>query len=149
MKYRLCVLVVLSVFMGSFVQAADKRFGDVVVSEVTSIYDADTFRVNIKGWPDIIGQHMSIRVLGVDAPEIRGKCEAEKIAARKAKQFTVQALRSAHSIELRNIKRGKYFRILADVYIDGENLAQALISARHARVYDGGTRASWCARLLQ
>lgn len=143
----LCVLAVLSVLMVSIVQAADKRFGDVMVSEVTSIYDADTFRVNIKGWPDIIGQHMSIRVLGVDAPEIRGKCEAEKIAARKAKQFTVQALRAAHAIELRNIKRGKYFRILADVYIDGKSLAQALISANHARVYDGGARAGWCVQL--
>jgi len=28
---------------------ADKQYGSVIVSEVTSIYDADTFRVNIKG----------------------------------------------------------------------------------------------------
>jgi len=48
----LFALAVLSVLMVSFVQAADKRFGHVMVSEVTSIYDADTFRVNIKGWPD-------------------------------------------------------------------------------------------------
>jgi endonuclease YncB( thermonuclease family) len=144
MKYLVVLLSLLLVLVSSLVQAADKQFGNVFVSEVTSIYDADTFRVNIKGWPDIIGKHMSIRVLGVDAPEIRGKCDAEKKAARLAKQFTVNALRSAKLIELKNIKRGKYFRILAEVYIDGENLAEALIRAKQARPYDGGTRSGWC-----
>ena len=138
------VVVVCLLFMSSVVVAADRQFGDVMVSEVTSIYDADTFRVSIKGWPDIIGKRMSVRVLGVDAPEIRGKCASEKQAARRAKQFTVEALRSAKKIELRNIQRGKYFRILANVFVDGKNLAQALINARLAREYHGGTRKGWC-----
>jgi len=140
MKY----LVVLFMLVSSAGFAADKRFGNVVVSEVTSIYDADTFRVNIKSWPDIIGSRMSVRVMGVDAPEIRGKCESEKKAARLAKQFTVEFLRSGSYIELRNIKRGKYFRILAEVYVDGINLADALILAKHGRAYDGGKRSGWC-----
>ena len=125
-------------------QASDKVFPDAVVSSVSSVYDADTFRVNIEGWPDIVGKHMPVRVLGVDAPEIRGKCEAEKLAARSAKQFTVQFLREGSYIELRNIKRGKYFRILAEVFVDGRNLANALIEANLARVYDGGKRQGWC-----
>ena len=121
-----------------------KDYGNVTVSEVTSIYDADTFRVNIKGYPSIVGERIPIRVLGVDAPELRGKCESEKIKAREAKQFTVQALRSAKTIELRNIQCGKYFRILADVYVDDKNLADGLIKSGHARAYDGGQRLGWC-----
>ena len=73
-----------------------------------------------------------------------GKCESEKIKAREAKQFTVQALRSAKTIELKNIQRGKYFRILADVYVDGKNLADGLIKSGHARAHDGGKRLGWC-----
>lgn len=138
------VVLFFTLFLSSVVLAANKQFGDVVVSEVTSIYDADTFRVTIKGWPDIIGERMSVRVLGVDAPEIRGKCESEKLAARRAKQFTVNALRSATKVELRDIQRGKYFRILANVYVDGQNLAEALIQAKHGRAYNGGSRDGWC-----
>ncbi|HGX92428.1 MAG TPA: thermonuclease family protein, partial [Candidatus Tenderia sp.] len=37
---------------------------NLVVSRVVSIYDADTFRVDINGWPPIIGSNMPIRVLG-------------------------------------------------------------------------------------
>ena len=100
--------------------------------------------MNIKGWPAIIGERVPIRVNGVDAPEIRGKCVEEKKNARLAKQFTVEKLRNAQKIELRNMKRGKYFRIIADVYIDGKNLTQLLIQANLARPYDGGKRGSWC-----
>ena len=80
----------------------------------------------------------------MDAPEIKGKCQSEKEAARKAKQYTVQALRSARSIELRNMERGKYFKVLSDVYVDGRNLSDALIEAGYARSYDGGKRMGWC-----
>jgi len=140
MKY-LVVLFMLTVSAGV---AANKRFDDVVVSQVTSIYDADTFRVDIDSWPDIIGSRMSVRVLGVDAPEIRGKCDSEKKSARLAKKFTVNFLREGSYIELRNMQRGKYFRILAEVYVDGFNLAEALIKAKHARPYTGGKRKGWC-----
>lgn len=122
--YRFLVTVLsLGIYFPTFAGINDKNFGNITVDEVTSIYDADTFRANIKAWPPIVGERISIRVNGVDAPEIRGKCPEEKKMARDAKQFTVSQLRSAKKIELRNIRRGKYFRVLADVYVDGKNLA--------------------------
>lgn len=123
---------------------AKKQYGTATVSKVTSIYDADTFRVNIEGWPAIIGEHVPVRVKGVDAPEIRGKCKIEKHLARVAKQFTVEQLRTAKEIRLTNIERGKYFRLLADVEIDGQLLADKLIKAEIARTYLGGKRYDWC-----
>ena len=123
----------------------DKVYADtIIINEVTSIYDADTFRVDIDKWPGIIGERIPVRVLGIDAPEIRGKCEQEKLKARSAKQFTVEQLRKAKVIELRNIQRGKYFRLLADVYVDNKSLSDLLIKSGHARRYDGGTRQGWC-----
>lgn len=79
-------------------------YGDAQVFEVTSIYDGDTFRVNIKEWPKIIGERIPVRVRGVDTPEIRSKCKDEVNLARAAKQFAVGVLRSAKTIELKNIE---------------------------------------------
>ncbi|MCZ2721606.1 thermonuclease family protein [Marinomonas sp. 15G1-11] len=117
---------------------------DIIVSRVVSVYDADTFRVDIEGWPDIVGKNMPIRVLGVDAPEIRGKCESEKVQAKIARDFTRSLLESGARVELRNLKRGKYFRFLADVYIDETLLSEKLIIGGLARPYDGGHRGGWC-----
>ena len=41
---------------------------------------------------------------------------------------------------LENIKREKYGRILADVYIDDIHLNNLLIQEKYAVVYDGGTK---------
>jgi len=124
---------------------AEKNYGSVIIAEVTSIYDGDTFRANITDYPPIIGEHIGIRIYGVDTPEMNGRCEREKSLARKAKEYTVTMLRNAKLIELRNIKRGKYFRILAEVYADGKNLGEWLVREGLAVVYVGGKKIKhWC-----
>jgi endonuclease YncB( thermonuclease family) len=75
---------------------------------------------------------------------MRGKCTYEKQLARKAKKYTVDSLRSGKKVRLVNIKRGKYFRIIADVYIDGQSLSESLLAENLARRYNGGKRESWC-----
>lgn len=44
-------------------------------------YDGDTCRVTIPGLHSLLGEKIPIRIRGIDTPEIRGKCEAEKTKA--------------------------------------------------------------------
>ncbi len=138
------LLATLFVVQSFSLSAKTHSYGNATVAAVTSIYDGDTFRANIEGFPTIIGEHMSIRINGIDTPELRGKCPQEKALAKLAKQFTVKHLRSAKRITLKNIKRGKYFRLIADVYVDGVNLAEQLIKNNHAVEYQGKTKINWC-----
>ena len=139
------LLAVLLICAMPLVALAEKTYGSVTIAEVTSIYDGDTFRANIPDYPPIIGQHMGIRINGVDTPEMRGKCEQEKVLARKAKQYTVTKLRNAKTIELRNMQRGKYFRIVSDVYADGQSVGEGLVREGLAVVYSGGKKIKdWC-----
>jgi len=126
------------------VQAKNDNYGDITVDKVTTIYDGDTFYVIINQWPDIIGKNIPVRLKGVDTPEMKGACYKEILMAREAKKFTVQQLRQAKKIELRNMSRDKYFRIDADVYLDGKNLAQDLIAKKLGVTYSGGTKVDWC-----
>jgi endonuclease YncB( thermonuclease family) len=72
----------------------------------------------------IISEKISIRVNGIDTPEIRGKCEKEKYDAQQAKEMVADILKDAKVVTLKNMQRGKYFRIAADVMIDGEDLGE-------------------------
>jgi micrococcal nuclease len=93
----------------------------------------------------LIGKRISIRVNGVDTPEMRGKCDKEKALAREAKQHAVAMLRAGKVIALENMQRGKYFRIVADVYVDGESLSESLIRSGLGVTYHGKTKAkNWC-----
>jgi micrococcal nuclease len=121
-----------------------KDYGSATVSKVISVYDGDTFRATIKNYPAIIGENIAIRVNGIDTPEIRGKCLSEKVKAIKARDLARLMLNNAKVIELHNISRGKYFRIVADVFIDGVNLGDILLGAKLARRYSGKKKRGWC-----
>jgi endonuclease YncB( thermonuclease family) len=139
MKYLLVLLISLPVFV-----SAKPQYGTVIVSNVISVYDGDTFRVDINSLSPIAGKNIPIRVNGVDTPEIRGKCPYEKKLAYKAKDFVMNKLLKAKRIELKNIQRGKYFRIVADVYVDGVSLEQELLDRGLAYKYSGKKKLGWC-----
>jgi len=146
-KYRRAgywLIAVLAVLFCGIAEAGSKKtYGDAVVEQVTSVYDGDTFRCNIAGWPPIIGHRIGIRINGIDTPEMRDSRPEIRELARQAKMFTVGKLRAAKRIELRNMRRGKYFRIVADVYVDGKSLARMLLEAGMAKSYDGGKKPKW------
>ncbi len=116
----------------------------VTVSEVVRVYDGDTITVDVAEWPAIVGDDIGVRIRGVDTPELRGKCDAEKASARSAREFTKAMVMNAETVVLSDIERGKYFRIVADVYADGVSVSGALIESGFGRAYDGGRRSKWC-----
>lgn len=111
-------------------------------------YDADTITVNIPGVHPLIGEKISVRVSGVDAPEVKGKQPCEKEASRMARNLVENILKNAKRIDLTNVEKDKYFRILADVKVDGRDLKEILLKNDLAYEYDGGTKKqkNWCNR---
>lgn len=121
----------------------DKTFRCV---KVLKNYDGDTITVNIPNVPPLLGKNISVRVLGIDTPEVRTKNKCEKEAGRIAKNLVSATLKKAKVIELHDVQRDKYFRILADVKVDGRSLKEILLKNNLAYEYDGGTKKNpdWC-----
>ena len=109
-------------------------------------YDGDTLTVSIPNVHPLLGQKVSVRILGIDTPEVKTHDTCEKSAARNAQRLVENLLSHAQRIDLENVARDKYFRILADVRVDGKSVAELLIKNRLAVAYDGGTKAktNWC-----
>ena len=137
-------LFLIALCIGVFSVQAAPEYGTVLVSRVISVYDGDTFRVDIDSLPPIVGKNIPIRLNGVDTPEIQGKCQYEKDLALKARDFVRKKLANAKEIKLTKLQRGKYFRVVADVYFDGVSLEQELLDNELAYKYTGGKKSSWC-----
>lgn len=92
--------------------------------KLVRVIDGDTIVCNIPDFPAVAGREVSIRFRHADAPEVRTKDLKEKeqglIAKRNIEKVLWPAVKKGHKITLKNIGRGKYFRYVADVYIDGE-----------------------------
>ena len=137
--------LILTLFSYTPVISREGNYGNFYNVKVISNYDGDTLTVDIPDVPPIIGENISVRVFGIDTPEIRGACDKEKQLAQEAKKYVYDILSTSSKINLVNIKRDKYFRILADVETSKGDLAQLLIDKGHAVGYDGGTKLkNWC-----
>jgi len=110
------------------------------------VIDGDTFKVNIPNVPAVFGHDLSIRIAGIDTAPIRyQKCLNEAKWGEAARDELRRILNEAKIIELKNMERGKFFRIVADVYADGANVGDLLMIKGLAMPYDGnGEKPNWC-----
>lgn len=138
-----------------------KRYGDYVVNSdihiewkdtkpfvvplngghVIKVYDGDTITVANKlpiyHCNDLF--RFSVRLNGIDTPEIKGKDEDEKEAAKVAKNALAEKIMDKYVI-LKNVATEKYGRLLADVYLEDLHLNKWMLDNRYAVAYDGGTK---------
>lgn len=109
---------------------------------VLTITDGDTFKARVEVWPgvDVV---TAVRLRGIDTPEIRGKCAAERDKAIAARERLRALL--VGDVLISNIEPDKFSgRVDADVTVAGKNISQTLIDEGLARKYTGGTRQGWC-----
>jgi endonuclease YncB( thermonuclease family) len=113
---------------------------------VIKVYDGDTITIASKlPFNDSPLYRLSVRLNGIDAPEMKGKNEDEKIAAKHARDMLSTLILNKY-VTLQNIQSEKYGRILADVYLDNLWLNEWMLQERYAVKYDGRTkitRSSW------
>jgi endonuclease YncB( thermonuclease family) len=109
---------------------------------VRRVVDGDTIVVDIPGYPPLVGRGIAVRLAGCDTPELRDQRPEIRRLAKQARALVRAALAGRPRVELRNIRRGKYFRLVADIYVDGCDLAALLIQSGLGKPYQGGAR-SW------
>ena len=117
--------------------------------KVISVYDGDTFKVNLPCEQDLFCKEISVRVNGIDTPEMKAKNSCEKQKAVEA-QILARNILNKGPVILKNCKRDKYFRMLCDVSVLGQNqgydLSEELLQAGLAVSYHGEAKANvdWC-----
>lgn len=104
--------------------------------------DGDTLAFAVDALPPALSRVL-VRVRGVDTPERRRpKCEWERRAGEAATAYTAAALEAARTIDLADMKWGKYSgRVLTHAPVDGRDPVEASIADGHGRPYDGVRRA--------
>lgn len=139
----LIAVVVLALFTST--ARSEEILPGPVTARVVRVVDGDTIQVAVRIW---LGQEVTtaVRVIGVDTPELKGKCAAEREKAQAAKAFVENLLPAGATVLLIDVRHDKYGdRVLAKVgFKDGAYLADALIGARLARAYAGDRRQPWC-----
>ena len=128
------------------------KFKDNIL-KVVSLYDGDT--IHCSGLLEVPPSpfKFSIRLNGIDTPEMKSKSTQEKEHAKKSKQALSEMIPPGSLINLNlsdkdgPIEYDKYGRVLAYVYTkkNGKdvNLSDWMLENKYAVKYDGGTKHEW------
>ena len=113
--------------------------------EFSRCIDGDSIKIHNPALPDVFGKSLSVRVRGFDSAEIRGRCALEKKLAKRSKDFCEFLFKNATDIEFKNWSRGKFFRVVLDVELDGKDFTQMMVKNNMGVEYDGKSRRrNWC-----
>lgn len=144
MRGFIFLLVLFCLMLATAPAGARDVIAGPVSGRVLGVLDGDTIAVRLHIW---IGQDIEthVRLAGIDTPEMKGKCRAERDMAAKARE-ELAALLVAGDVNLSNIRLEKYAgRVLADAANgEGVNLAAHLKDKGLARAYGGKKRLGWC-----
>lgn len=98
----------------------------------------------------MFGNRLPIRLINIDTPELRSRCKTEELKdeekrlGRLARDFVIEKLTAAEEIRIINLERGSFFRVVADVFVDGVWLNQQLVESGHAVPAFDGKSVDWC-----
>ena len=113
-------------------------------AEVIRVLDGDTFEARVRIWPGM-DVTTRVRLRDIDAPEMRARCEDERVKALVARDALVRILGEG-TVGISRIGQDKYGgRVDADVSTARTpDVSAALLERGLARRYSGGRRANWC-----
>lgn len=117
---------------------------EIKTGKIVRVYDGDTVtiatRIQIDGTeiPKIF--RFSLRLRGIDSPELKTKNQTEKTLAIQSRD-ALSGLIMGKTMAIENVDYDKYGRILADMITpEGINVSEWMLDNGLAVKYDGGTK---------
>jgi len=95
-------------------------------AHVSDVYDGDTITATIDLGFNIVIKGEKLRLYGIDTPEVRGDSRPEGIKSRDWLRNRI--LGKDIIIKTLKVKKGKYGRYIATIFIDGVNINDEIVS---------------------
>tara|TARA_Y100001937_G_C7127674_1_gene335633 strand:- start:970 stop:1296 length:327 start_codon:yes stop_codon:yes gene_type:complete len=100
---------------------------------VRKVYDGDTVTVDIDLGFGVVLKNQKMRLLRINAPEVRGEERLEGLKSRDALREKIS--NKWVKIKTQKDKKGKYGRWLADIWLEEVCINDWLLSEGYASVY--------------
>ena len=111
-------------------------------AKIRRFVDGDTIDVDIDLGFGMILSKQRIRLYGIDTPESRTRDKEEKFYGKLAAQFLKDQCKKGSCITLRTYldKKGKYGRILGEIFVEDVNINQLMVEQHMAVEYHGQSK---------
>ena len=109
--------------------------------KLVKVVDGDTIDIDIDLGFGVWLQKQRIRLYGIDTPESRTSDATEKIYGMAAKEFLTKWTNSGGlTIKTHKAAKGKFGRILGEIWCFNTNVNEKLVEENHAVRYHGQSK---------
>lgn len=105
--------------------------------ELIRVVDGDTIDVSVDLGFKVWLRKERVRLLGINTPESRTRNLEEKALGLASKERLKELLPKRFIIKTSKDGKGKFGRILAIPFVDGEDICERMVLEGHARPYFG------------
>ena len=113
-------------------------------AEVLRVIDGDTFEARVRLWPGL-DVTTRVRLRGIDAPELKARCDDERTQAEAARD-ALRTILDQGEVRIAHVVPDKYgSRVVADAFTrTTPDVSAALLETGVARRYGVARRDGWC-----
>lgn len=130
MSLKVFIIIQACCFSVAFASAVfvlmTRADGAIFARHIRTI-EGDTFVADVIYPRGETFENIKILLVNIDTPEMNDERADIRDLATRAKLFAEGRLSNAHEITLLDVRRGKYFRIIARVLVDGCDLGEELV----------------------
>ena len=103
-QLKLALLAPIALTLACFPASAAKLFRGPVEAVVVEVLDGDTFLAEATVWPGH-SVRVNVRIRGIDAPEMKARCDVERDAALRAREALASLFGDGPDRDLEHIRR--------------------------------------------
>lgn len=115
-----CLMVIISALVAGAVGPANGSGVSYTVDRIVDIPEPAAFTGRLRDYVQPTKVRFSIRLRDVEAP-------TDPNVAAAARRFLTARLANARQVKLRNVEDHGYFRLTAEVFVDGRNIAAEML----------------------
>lgn len=109
-----------------------------VRAKVVHVTDGDTFVADLDVWLRWT-MRAPVRIVGINAPEMRGGTPETRAAAEAAKEWLRARLAAVPVVMAKVVGEDHFGRVLAEVFVNGESIGDEMIELGLAAPYRSAT----------
>ena len=109
-------------------------------AKVVRVIDGDTVDVDVDLGFGIWQKNERVRIMGIDTPESRTRNKIEKKFGLASKQYFKDWVAKYDSVLVESTEKGKFGRILGELWTFDTNINEKMIERHHAVRYHGQSK---------
>jgi len=125
---KIFILLFFALINNAMIVHGAELYGDFNFVKYLKTTGPASFLADIPGAHPLIGRRIEVVIKGIEVPSKNASCKKERELAKKGTELLEFLLKQGREISLHKVERGRRFRLVATVLVNGRDIRKLLMA---------------------